>query len=154
MMINATTVVLEPIFCNRLFRPVKDRIGKYGRLVALPHLSVLTGQTLEEHVDTLVPVLVPSRGEHVDRVLEVKVVVSVKVTSDELVDLGLGKGVQVLELVHRLELDDVETVGENSVCARPGRSMRISNASPCARIDHQDIPGFRFNKCSLSKAVT
>jgi len=81
----------------------------------------LTGQTLEEHVDTLVPVLVPSGGEHVDRVLEVKVVVSVKVTSDELVDLGLGEGVQVLELVHRLELDNVETVGEDSVCMEDKR---------------------------------
>lgn len=84
----------------------------------LLHPSVLTGQTLEEHVDTLVPVFVPSRGKHVDRVLQVKVVVSVKVTSDELVDLGLGQGVQVLELVHRLELDDVETVGKHSVCTR------------------------------------
>jgi hypothetical protein len=36
-------------------------------------------------------------------------------TTDELVDLGLGGGVHVLELVHSLELDDVETIGKDAV---------------------------------------
>lgn len=40
---------------------------------------------------------------------------AVEVTPDEVVDLGLGHGVQVLELVHGGELDDVETVGKDTV---------------------------------------
>ena len=36
-------------------------------------------------------------------------------TTNELVDLGLGSGVHVLELVHSLELDDVETIGKDAV---------------------------------------
>lgn len=39
----------------------------------------------------------------------------VKVTSDELVDFGLGSGMQVLELVHRLELDNIKTVRYDTV---------------------------------------
>ena len=75
----------------------------------------LTSQTLEEHVNTLVPVLVSSGSEHVNSVLHIKVVMTVKVTLDKLVDLGLGQGVKVLELVHGLELDHIETVGEDTV---------------------------------------
>jgi hypothetical protein len=75
----------------------------------------LTSQTLEEHVDTLVPVLVSSGSKHVHGVLHIKVVVTVKVTLDKLVDLGLGQGVEVLKLVHGLEFDHVETVGKNTV---------------------------------------
>lgn len=40
---------------------------------------------------------------------------AVEVSSDELVNLRLGRRVQVLELVHRLELDNVETVREDAV---------------------------------------
>jgi hypothetical protein len=32
---------------------------------------------------------------------------AIEMTSDEFVDFGLGGGVQVLELVHCLELDDI-----------------------------------------------
>jgi hypothetical protein len=41
--------------------------------------------------------------------------VAVKVAAHKLADLGLGGLVQVLELVHRLELDDVEAVREHAV---------------------------------------
>jgi len=37
------------------------------------------------------------------------------VTPDELVDLGFRRRVQILELVHRLELDDVEPVGQYTI---------------------------------------
>lgn len=54
---------------------------------------------------------------------------SVKVTPDEFVDLVLGQGVQVLELVHSLELDHVETVGQDSVCSVSTAIQRVSRAS-------------------------
>jgi hypothetical protein len=42
--------------------------------------------------------------------------VTVEVAADEVVDLLLGLDVEVLELVHGRELDDVETVGQDAVC--------------------------------------
>jgi hypothetical protein len=42
--------------------------------------------------------------------------VAIEVTSDEVVDLGFGHGVEVLELVHGGELDDVETVRQDAIC--------------------------------------
>jgi hypothetical protein len=42
--------------------------------------------------------------------------VAVEVTSDKVVDLGFGHGVEVLELVHGGEFDDVETVRQDAVC--------------------------------------
>lgn len=75
----------------------------------------LTSEGLDEHVDTLVSELVSTSSEHVDGVFEVKVVVAVKVTSDEVVDLFLGLDVQVLELVHGRKLLDVETVRQDSI---------------------------------------
>ena len=40
---------------------------------------------------------------------------AVKVPANKVVDLRLRCRVQVLELVHRLELDDVQTVGKDAV---------------------------------------
>lgn len=40
---------------------------------------------------------------------------AIEMTSDEVIDLLLRHGVQVLELVHRRELGHVETVGRDAV---------------------------------------
>lgn len=39
----------------------------------------------------------------------------VEVTTDEFVDFGLAGGMEVLEFVHRLELDDVQAVRKNAI---------------------------------------
>ena len=39
----------------------------------------------------------------------------IEVPTDEFVDLRLCRGVEVLEFMHRLEFDDVQTVGKHSV---------------------------------------
>ena len=72
-------------------------------------------KALDEHVNTLVAVLIPARGEHIQCVVEVKVVVAVKVSAHKVIDLGLRESVQILELVHRLEFDDVESIGKDTV---------------------------------------
>ena len=77
--------------------------------------SRLTRKTLDEHVHTLVPELVSSSSEEVHGILKVEVVMTIKVASNEVVDLLLGLNVQVLELVHRRELLDVETVREDAI---------------------------------------
>ena len=40
---------------------------------------------------------------------------SIKVPADEFVDLRLCSGVEILEFMHRLEFDDVQTIGEYTV---------------------------------------
>ena len=40
---------------------------------------------------------------------------AIEVSANEVIDLSFRRGVQILELVHRLELDDVETVREHSI---------------------------------------
>lgn len=76
----------------------------------------LTGERLDEHVNTLVAVLVPTGGEEVQSVVQIEVVVTVEMATYEIVDLLLGDSVKVLELVHCGELGDVQTVGEDSIC--------------------------------------
>ena len=48
---------------------------------------------------------------HIECVVEIKVVVTVEMAADEFIDLCLAGGVQILELVDGLKLDDIETVG-------------------------------------------
>lgn len=52
---------------------------------------------------------------YIERVIQIEVKVAVEVTPNEFVDLRLGGRVQVLEFVHRLELDDVQAVGNDTV---------------------------------------
>lgn len=40
---------------------------------------------------------------------------SVKVTSNKIVDFLLGRGMEVLKFVHCLELDNIQTVGKDTV---------------------------------------
>lgn len=75
----------------------------------------LTGHALDEHIHSLVPVLVPSGGEEVKGVVEVEIVMAVEMTPDEVIDLVLGHCVEVLELVHGREFNDVQTVGKYAV---------------------------------------
>ena len=52
---------------------------------------------------------------HIKSVFEVEVVMSVEMSADEFVDLRLCSGVEVLEFMHRLEFDDVQTIWEYTV---------------------------------------
>lgn len=104
---KATTVVLEPIFWRRPFNPDCQLPSARNR--------ILTSKRLDEHVNTFVPEFVSTSGEQIDGVFQVKVVVAVEVTSDEIVDLLLGLHVQVLEFVHSSELLDVQTVRQDTI---------------------------------------
>jgi hypothetical protein len=52
---------------------------------------------------------------HVKGIVKIEVVMSVEVTTDELVNLCFAGGMEILELVHSLELDDIETVRKNAI---------------------------------------
>ena len=52
---------------------------------------------------------------HIECVVEIKVVVTVEMAADEFIDLCLAGGVQILELVDGLKLDDIETIWQDAV---------------------------------------
>ncbi|KAL8419057.1 hypothetical protein RB594_002311 [Gaeumannomyces avenae] len=76
---------------------------------------VQAGQSLDKHVASFVPELVPTSREKIQRVLWLKIVMPVEVAADKVVDLLLGLRVQVLELVHSGELGHVQAVGQDTV---------------------------------------
>lgn len=74
-----------------------------------------TSQRFNKHIHTLIPVLVSTSSEQVDGVLKIEIVMTVKMTSDEIVDLLFCLNVQVLELVHSGEFDNVQTVRQDTI---------------------------------------
>lgn len=51
---------------------------------------VETGQRFDVHVDSLIAVFVSSSSEEIECVLRVKVILSIEVASNKVVDLDLG----------------------------------------------------------------
>ena len=92
----------------------------------------------------LISVLVSSSGEEVERIVEIEIVVTVEMTSNEIVDLLFRDLVKILEFVHRREFDDVQSVREYSICGQVHyqREWEVS--------EKEDEPGFRFRRCSAS----
>ena len=79
------------------------------------HAVVQASQRLDKHIHTLIPVLVTSGSEEVQRLVRIEVIVPIEMTADKVVDALLVGLVQVLELVSCAELLDIETVGQNTV---------------------------------------
>ena len=52
---------------------------------------------------------------HIKSLLEVEVIMSVEVSTDEFINLRLGSSVEVLEFVHRLEFDNIQTIWQDTV---------------------------------------
>lgn len=76
---------------------------------------VETCERLNEHVDTLISVLVSTGSEEVEGVVRLEVVVAVEVASNKVMDLFLGLLMKILEFVDGRELGDIETVGQDTI---------------------------------------
>lgn len=76
---------------------------------------VETSQGFYKHVDTLVTVLVSTGREEVESVFRIKVVVSVEMSSNEIMDFLFRLLMQILKFVHGRELGDIETVGQYAI---------------------------------------
>ena len=76
---------------------------------------VQSRHALDEHVHAFVAELVPAGREHVKGVLKIKIVMSVEMTADKVIDLLLGLQMQILELVDRGEFLDVQPVRQDTV---------------------------------------
>lgn len=72
-------------------------------------------QGLNEHISSLIGKLVASGREQVQGLVQVEVIVAVEVTAHKVVDLLLGEGVQVLELVKGTKLLDTQAIGRDYV---------------------------------------
>jgi hypothetical protein len=94
----------------------KDQESHHGH-VRLHRLEAVieTRQGLDEHVHALVGELVATGREQVQSLVQVEVVVAVEVTANEVVDLLLVDGVQILELVQSAELLHAEAVRRDHV---------------------------------------
>lgn len=92
-----------------------------------PTCRILTLEGLDKHVQALVTVLISSSGEKVKSVLQIEIIVAVKVTPDKVMDAILGHCVQILELVHCLKLDDVETVGQHTIYCPLWKMLRVKH---------------------------
>lgn len=100
---------------------------------------VETGQRLDEHVDTLIAVLVTTCGEEVQGLVGVEIVVAIEVTTDKVVDSLLVYLMQVLELVGCRELLDVQTVGQDTI--RLALEQMFTLVSSDMRYGCEDICG-------------
>ena len=93
-----------------------DDKGDYGHLgPGRFQIVIQSRQRLDEHVHAFIPVLVATGCEEIERVLRIKVIVTVEMTADEIMDLLFGLLVQVLEFVHGGEFLDVESIRQYSI---------------------------------------
>ena len=94
---------------------MQARDGVWGNNVVIVE-SRLTSKRFDKHVNTFIPKLVSTSSEQIKSVVQIEIVMTIEMTSDEIVNLLLGLDVEVLEFVHSSELLDVETVREDTVC--------------------------------------
>lgn len=110
-------------------------------------------ERLNEHVDTLISVFVSSCGEDVQRIVWVKVVMSVEVAANKVVNLLLRYLMQILELVHGGELGHVETVGQDTVGFPLQQMLRLEGSDVRdSREDIARVGGSPFNAVSVIDA--
>jgi len=81
----------------------------------LLELIVQASESLDEHIDTLVTIFISSCRKHIEGIFQVKVVMPVEMTSDKLVYFGPARCMKILELMHGLELDHVQTVWQDAI---------------------------------------
>jgi len=115
IMINATTVMGEPAAWSRWFNPVegwKKWVHAYHWWqLANERRAIRTAKSFDEHVNTLITVFITSSNEEVEGVaFQVPIIVTIKVTSNKIVDLLFADSVQVLEFVHSGEFDNIQTI--------------------------------------------
>jgi len=52
---------------------------------------------------------------HIEGIIQIKIVMAVEITSDKLVNLALAGRMRIMELVHGLELDDIQAIWQDSI---------------------------------------
>ena len=76
---------------------------------------VQASQRFDEHIAPLISVLVPPSSEKVKSIVRVEIVVAVEMPSYKVMDLLLRLLMEILELVHGRELDDIQSVRKDSI---------------------------------------
>ena len=74
-----------------------------------------TSKRFNKHINTLVPKLVSTGSEEVKSVVQIEIVMTVEMSSDEIINLFLGLNVEILEFVHCCEFLDIQTVGQDTI---------------------------------------
>ena len=69
-----------------------------------------SGQSLNENVSPFVTKLVATSNEKIESLIQIKIKMAVKVTSNKLADLVFWYGMQILELMECWELFHVQSI--------------------------------------------
>lgn len=67
----------------------------------------LTSKRFNKHINTFIPKLISTSSEEVQSIIQIEIVMTIEMTSDEIVNLLFGLDVEVLEFVHCCKLLDV-----------------------------------------------
>ena len=51
----------------------------------------------------------------IEGVIEIEIIMTIKMAADELVDLLLASGMEILEFMHGLELDNIEAIRKHAI---------------------------------------
>jgi len=74
--------------------------------------QIFTGKRLDKHIDTLIPILIPPCGKHVQGIVQIKIIIAIEMAPNELIDFSLGGSMHILEFMHSLKLDDIQAIGQ------------------------------------------
>jgi hypothetical protein len=109
-MMNATTVVLDPASLSRWLSPGSQLLASHHR-----EKERLTSKRFNKHINTFVPKFVSTSSEEVQSVVQIEIVMTIEMSSNEIINLFLGLNVEILEFVHCCKLLDVQTVGQDTI---------------------------------------
>ena len=56
-----------------------------------------------------------SEDTYVECVFEIKIVMTIEMTANKFIDLCFGGSMKILELVHSLKFDDVQTIWKDAI---------------------------------------
>jgi hypothetical protein len=62
---------------------------------------------------------------HIEGIIQIKIVMAVEITSDKLVNLALAGRMRIMELVHGLELDDIQAIWQDAIWFSLQQMLRL-----------------------------
>jgi len=91
-----------------------------------------TSKRFNKHIDAFVSVFISTCGKelreresgsgyhgikitYIKGIVEIKIIVTIKMTSDKLVDFSLACRMEVLEFMDSLKFNDVKTIGKDTI---------------------------------------
>ena len=55
------------------------------------------------------------KDTHIERIIEIEIIMAIEMSPHEIINLTLRRLMQILELMHRLELDHIQPIGKDTI---------------------------------------